>query len=75
MFKRRLGIDPHMDDNMTGGASGCPDIWELNDGSIAVIGLRKAALKGVLPPTASCGPDEEIVVIPRQVLVGALKDI
>jgi hypothetical protein len=71
MFKRRLGLDPHRGgQGATGGASGCPDIWELDDGNFAVIGLEQTSrLQPHLPPTASCGHDENIVVIPRGLLV------
>lgn len=77
MFKRRLGPDIHADgENNSGGAGGCPDIWELENGDIAIIGLRKtAALSHALPLTAGCGPDEEIVVLPRALLRGAARDI
>nr|VFJ96494.1 MAG: hypothetical protein BECKH772B_GA0070898_1009216 [Candidatus Kentron sp. H]VFK02428.1 MAG: hypothetical protein BECKH772C_GA0070978_1009016 [Candidatus Kentron sp. H]VFK04036.1 MAG: hypothetical protein BECKH772A_GA0070896_103751 [Candidatus Kentron sp. H] len=76
MFKKRLGPDPHANGDMTPGIKGCPDIWELEDGTIAVIGKRVTAnLQSMLPPTASCGPDEEIVVLPRGLLIGAKKDI
>jgi len=72
MFKRRVGPDPHANNEATGGASGCPDIWELNDGNFAVIGIRKTGeLEDLLPETASCGEDEEIVWIPRKLLVRA----
>jgi hypothetical protein len=72
MFKRRLGSDPHANGETTGGAAGCPDIWELEDGSFAVIGARRTEeLGGLLPQTASCGQDEEIVLIPRKTLIGA----
>lgn len=72
MFKRRIGDDPHSNGTMTTAASGCPDIWELDDGSFAVIGLhRSEELRSVLPPSASCGPDESIVVIPRDLLTRA----
>jgi len=76
MFKKRLGRDPHLDGKTTTAAKGCPDLWELNDGSVAVIGLRKTAiLKSQLPNSAGCGIDEEIVVIPRSLLKNALPDI
>jgi len=72
MFKKRIGEDPHANNESTGAASGCPDIWELNDGNFAVIGIRKTKeLSGILPETASCGWDEEIVVLPRKLLVNA----
>ena len=70
MFKRRLGLDPHRDDTLTIAANGCPDMWELDDGSFAVIGIeRTAELLPHLPSSAGCGPDERIVVIPRSLLV------
>lgn len=70
MFKRRIGLDPHLQIPRTPAASGCPDVWELEDGDFAVIGIEKTAvLAPHLPPTASCGPDESIVVIPRELLV------
>jgi hypothetical protein len=78
MFKRRLGPDPHAHGGTTGsvGAKGCPDIWELTDGSFAIIGIRKTKeLQSILPPTATCGQDEEIVIVPRGVLIGARDDI
>ena len=76
MIKRRLGPDPHANGKATGGARGCPDIWELEDGSIMVIGARKTKeLKPFLSKSVTCGPDEEIVVIPRSTLLGAAKDI
>ncbi len=73
MFKRRIGLDPHRGGTtMTGGASGCPDIWELHDGNFAIIGLEQTArLEPNLPESATCGPDESIVVIPRELLVRA----
>ena len=72
MFKKRIGEDPHAEEQGSLGANGCPDIWELNDGNFAVIGIRKTReLSGILPETASCGYDEEIVVLPRKLLVNA----
>ncbi|NHC33592.1 hypothetical protein [Scytonema millei] len=76
MFKKRIGSDPHENGEMTGGAAGCPDIWELEDGSFAIIGARKThELEPLLPKTASRGHDEEIVVIPRKTLIRAKSDI
>ncbi len=75
-FLRRVGLPPHANGEPSSSASGCPDIWELDNGSYAVIGLdRTADLTPVLPPDASCGPDERIVVIDRTVLVNAKNDI
>lgn len=81
MFKRRLGQDPHtLPEVIENGGSvacdGCPDIWEMEDGSFMVIGVRKTnELKDRLPDTVSCGPDEEIVIIPRYILTNARPDI
>ncbi len=72
MFKQRIGPDPHRDGGATSGANGCPDIWEMENGDFAVIGFPKTeALRPNLPVSASCGPDEGIVVIPRDVLLRA----
>lgn len=76
MFKKRIGPDPHEDGKETPGANGCPDIWELDNGDFAIIGIRKTnELSNRLPATAGCGPDEEIVIIPRDLLVNAKKHI
>lgn len=80
-FKRRLGQDPHkLPEVIAAGGSvslnGCPDLWELENGDFAVIGIRVTGeLKDILPPTAGCGPDEEIVLVPRNILINAGQDI
>jgi hypothetical protein len=76
MFMRRLGPDPHANGNRTFAAQGCPDIFELVDGDFAIIGTDiTSQAEGKLPPTASCGPDERIIRIPRNTLVFAKPDI
>jgi hypothetical protein len=72
MFLRRLGSDPHLNGAHSPGLRGCPDIFELETGDFAIIGkdITSKAI-GQLPPGASCGPDEKIVVIPRKTLIGA----
>lgn len=75
-FLRRLGPDPHADGQETPGCDGCPDLWELANGDIAVIGIRiTAEAKAQLPPTAGCGADEEIVLVPRNIFLAARPDI
>lgn len=74
-FVKRLGPDPHANGAKTYACNGCPDIWELAGGDFAVIGTEITALAGELPPSAGCGPDERIVVIPRKTLVLARPDI
>ncbi|MEH0419028.1 hypothetical protein [Streptomyces sp. B21-083] len=74
-FKRRLGKSPQELGNTTG-APDCPDIWELTNGDIAVIGRDLTeSLGGKLPAGVSIGPDERLVVIPRNMLVTAKPDI
>lgn len=75
-FVRRLGLDPHANGAKSVGCRGCPDIWELASGDFAIIGIDVTDMaRGKLPPTAGCGPDERIVLIPRKLLVGAKSDI
>lgn len=75
-FLRRLGPDPHADGAQTVALNGCPDIFELSSGDFAIIGIdiTEASAKR-LPPTAGCGPDERIVLVPRKTLVLARSDI
>jgi hypothetical protein len=76
MFLKRLGTDPHANGAQSSGCDGCPDIWELDNGDFAIIGIDiTAAAKAKLPPTAGCGPDERIVRLPRNLLVNAKRDI
>jgi hypothetical protein len=75
-FSRRIGPDPHEGGQKTIGCDGCPDLWELQNGDIAVIGIRVTAeAAGRLPATAGCGPDEEIVIVPRATFLAAKRDI
>ena len=76
MFKRRLGPDPHADGAKTPALNNCPDMFELDSGDFAVIGIditEKASSN--VPTSAGCGPDERIVWIPRKTLVLAKGDI
>lgn len=75
-FLRRLGPDPHANGAQTVALRGCPDIFELETGDFAIIGIDITdAAKLKLPPTAGCGPDERIVFIPRKLLVQVKPDI
>jgi hypothetical protein len=75
MFVRRIGPDPH-EGNDSAGNNSCPDIWELQDGTFAVIGVESTALlTPLLPPGAFVDPGESIVVLPRHVLVKARLNI
>jgi hypothetical protein len=74
-FERRLGRSAAelgmSDEDMT-----CPDLWELDNGDIAVIGTDlTGAYSHRLPAGVRIGTDERLVVIPRGMLAAAKKDI
>ena len=74
-FRRRLGRSAH-DLGTTSGEGSCPDIWELDNGDIAVIGTElTSAYDGRLPEGVSIDPGECLVVIPRSTIVSAKADI
>ncbi|MFP3987464.1 hypothetical protein U9R90_08145 [Streptomyces sp. E11-3] len=71
---RRIGASPRERGSLTGQT--CPDIFELQDGSFAVIGAdRTETLDAELPPDAARADYERIVVISRETLVRAKGDI
>ncbi|MEO1262046.1 MAG: hypothetical protein AAFZ15_24795 [Bacteroidota bacterium] len=80
-FKKRCGKDPHtlpeiIEQGGSVAADGCPDIWELSNGDFAVIGIRRTReFIDLLPESAGCGPDEEIVLVPRAIMVNAKQDL
>ena len=80
-FKRRCGEDPHslpevIEKGGSPAVEGCPDVWELSNGDFAVIGIRKTKeLHHLIPKSAGCGPDEEIVIVPRIVMANAKRDL
>lgn len=75
LFKRRLGKSAAELGN-TDGRDGCPDIWELDNGDIAVIGRDLTAdYESRLPADASIAADERLVVIPGVTLRAAKPDI
>jgi hypothetical protein len=72
---RRLGKSSHELGQSSGDAS-CPDVWELSNGDIAVIGTElTTAYQGRLPDGVSIDPGESLVVIPRATIVAARADI
>ncbi|WP_188284120.1 hypothetical protein [Streptomyces sp. CBMA29] len=74
-FLKRLGKSPQELGNTTD-TPDCPDIWELENGDIAVIGRDLTASLGRnLPAGVSVGSDERLVVIPRNMLIAAKPDI
>lgn len=75
-FTKRIGPDPHENGAKSVGCQNCPDIWELDSGDFAVIGIDITdAAMSKLPPTAGCGPDERIIRLPRNLLLNAKRDI
>jgi hypothetical protein len=74
-LKRRLGKSA-AELGQTSGGSGCPDIWELDNGDIAVVGRDlTTAYASRLPQGVSVASDERLVVIPRAMLIAARPDI
>jgi hypothetical protein len=74
-FRRRLGKSAHELGSTTGDVS-CPELWELDNGDVAVIGTElTAAYAGRLPDGVSVDPGERLVVIPRSTIISAKADI
>jgi hypothetical protein len=76
-FTRRLGKHPtELDGPPTDGIQGCPDVWELSNGDVAVIGRDlTGAYAGRLPEGVTVVADERLVVIPRATIIAAKEDI
>ncbi|MPZ80524.1 MAG: hypothetical protein GEV28_09050 [Actinophytocola sp.] len=76
-FTRRLGTHPaKLDGPPTNGKNGCPDIWELSNGDVAVIGRDLTdEYADRLPDGVTVVHDERVVVIPRVTIVAAKRDI
>jgi hypothetical protein len=74
-FRRRLGrTAAEVGDSRT--TQDCPEIWELDNGDIAVIGRdATAAYAGRLPAGVSMGDDERLVIISGRLLSAAKPDI
>ncbi|WP_147943193.1 MULTISPECIES: hypothetical protein [Microbispora] len=74
-LRRRLGKSA-LELGETTGSPSCPDIWELSNGDIAIIGRDLThAYADRLPWGVSVGDDERLVVIPRTMIVAAKPDI
>jgi hypothetical protein len=71
---RRIGSTPRERGSLT--ESTCPDIFELSDGSFAVIGRDMTdELDALLPADAGRADYERIVVVSRRTLIDARRDI
>ncbi len=74
-FYRRLGKSAH-ELGATSGDVSCPDIWELDNGDIAVIGTELTVDYAMrLPSGVRIDPGEKLVVIPRSMMISAKPDI
>jgi hypothetical protein len=74
-ISRRLGKSP-VELGNTDKISGCPDILELDNGDIAIIGRDLTeSYESRLPGYVRLAADERLVVIPRNVLISAKADI
>ncbi|SEN27221.1 hypothetical protein SAMN05216267_1003154 [Actinacidiphila rubida] len=75
VFVRRLGRSAAELGNSSADDK-CPDIWQLSNGDVAVIGRDlTAAYAGRLPGEVRLGADERLVVIPGNMLSAAKADI
>jgi hypothetical protein len=74
-FRRRLGrMAAELGDSRT--TNDCPDIWELDNGDIAIVGRDvTTTFADRLPPDVRIGADERLVVIPGNMLSAAKPDI
>jgi len=74
-FRRRLGKSPQELDNTSDGTH-CPELWELDNGDVAVIGTDlTSAYTGRLPDGVDVASWERLVVIPRSAIISAKADI
>jgi hypothetical protein len=74
MVRRRVGLSPAERGSATNCT--CPDVFELADGNFAVVGTnRTREMRDALPPDAGVAPYEDIVVITRETLLAAVKDL
>lgn len=72
---RRLGSSPEKL-GTSRGRDGCPDIWELDNGDIAVVGRDMTiAYAARLPADLRIAAKERLVVIPRSTIIAAKGDI
>ncbi|GAA3046160.1 hypothetical protein [Actinokineospora globicatena] len=74
-FGRRLGksaAELGLSDNNPS----CPDVWELDNGDVVVIGRDLTDDYATrLPEGVSVGADERLVVIPRATILAAKDDL
>jgi hypothetical protein len=75
LFARRLGRSAEELGNSENNNE-CPDIWQLDNGDIAVIGRDLTDVyRPRLPEGVALGSDERLVIIPGNMLSAAKADI
>ncbi|MEU5638346.1 hypothetical protein [Streptomyces milbemycinicus] len=75
LFVRRLGKSAK-ELGTTKDEDGCPDIWELGNGDIAIVGRDLTdAYAARLPADVTIASDERLVVIPGSMLRSVKPDI
>ncbi|MFI9826927.1 hypothetical protein ACIHIX_04510 [Streptomyces sp. NPDC051913] len=74
LISRRLGDTPRQRGSHS--SETCPDLFELSDGNFAVIGTEATdELEPHLPADAGRADYERIVVVSRETLIRAKRDI
>ncbi|SOD60647.1 hypothetical protein SAMN06297387_102200 [Streptomyces zhaozhouensis] len=74
-FARRLGVSA-AETGDSKDHNGCPDIWELENGDVAVIGRdHTETYRARLPEGVAVASDERLVIIPGRMMRLAKKDI
>ncbi|MFI0711761.1 hypothetical protein DY245_12055 [Streptomyces inhibens] len=74
-FVRRLGKSPK-ELGTTSDDDDCPDVWQLDNGDIAVIGRDLTdEYRSRLPEGVHISRDERLVIIPGRTLTSAKSDI
>lgn len=75
LFMRRLGKSAK-ELGTTDNEDGCPDIWELDNGDIAIVGRDLTdSYAARLPADVTIRADERLVIIPGAMLRSAKPDI
>jgi hypothetical protein len=70
---RRVGLAPSERMGCSEG-SNCPDLFELENGDFAIIGTE-VGTRLQIPADAGCSDAERVVMIPREVLLSAMRDL
>jgi hypothetical protein len=74
-FLRRWGKSA-LELDRTNRQPSCPDVWELDNGDVAIIGRDVTrAYESRLPADVSVAHDERVVVVPRATMIAAKADI